>query len=103
MCTSSTGVRWHTTTIKWCLYLRHISPKAYELLRTSEVIKPPSQCTLRDYTHYVSSTSGFSSELDEQLLQEAKSSSLENYQSHVCLVADEMHVKADLVYDTFTG
>ena len=67
------------------------------------MIKPPSQCTLCDYTHYVSSTSGFSSELDEQLIQEAKGSSLEDYQRHVCLVADEMHVKADLVYDKFTG
>ena len=103
MSASSTGVRCHPTMIKWCLYLRHVSPKAYELLRTSAVIKLPSQLTLRDYTHYISSTSGFSSELDEQLIQEAKSSSLQDYQRHVCLVADEMHVKADLVYDKFTG
>ena len=27
------GFRWHPLMIKWCLYLRHLSSKAYETLR----------------------------------------------------------------------
>ena len=36
---------------RWCLYLRHLSSSAYELLRDSGVVKLPSQRTLRDCTH----------------------------------------------------
>ena len=27
------GMRWHPLTIRWCLYLRHLSSKAYDTLR----------------------------------------------------------------------
>ena len=37
---------------RWCLYLRHLSSSAYELLHNSGVLKLPSQRTLRDYTYY---------------------------------------------------
>ena len=57
----SKSMRWHPLFIKWCLYLRHLSGRAYEMLRDSQL---PSQRTLRDYTHY---TSGFSPEVDRQL------------------------------------
>ena len=65
------GMRWHPLMIKWCLYLRHQSSKAYEMLRESGCIHLPSQCTLRDYTHCVQSGAGFSAEVDCQLLQGA--------------------------------
>ena len=52
---SSKGMRWHPAMIKWCLYLRYQSSKAYELLRNSGCIKVPSQRTLRDYSHCVKS------------------------------------------------
>ncbi len=29
------GMRWHPLLIKWCLYLRHLSSGAYEMLRSS--------------------------------------------------------------------
>ena len=61
-------MRWHPLFIKWCLYLRHLSGKAYELLRDSGCVRLPSQRTLRDYTHYISASVGFSAEVDEQLL-----------------------------------
>ena len=47
---SSKGMRWHPTMVKWCLYLRHQSPRAYELLCSSGCIWLPSQHLLRDYT-----------------------------------------------------
>ena len=60
------GMRWHPLMIKWCLYLRHQSSKAYETLRESGCIHLPSQCTLRDDTHCVQSGARFSAEVDHQ-------------------------------------
>jgi len=31
--TDRCSMKWHSLIIKWCLYLRHISSKGYELLR----------------------------------------------------------------------
>ena len=36
------SMRWHPLMIKWCLYLRHLSGKAYETLRASGCVKLPS-------------------------------------------------------------
>ena len=44
---NSQSMKWHPLFIKWCLYLRHLSGKSYELLRNSGSIKLPSQSTLR--------------------------------------------------------
>lgn len=62
--TSPRGHRWHPAFIKFCLFLRHKSSGAYELLRASGCLQLPSQRTLRDYTHYVKSCPGFSTEMD---------------------------------------
>lgn len=55
---SAKGMRWHPLFIKWCIYLRHQSSKAYETLRDSGCIALPSQRTLRDYTNCVKATAG---------------------------------------------
>ncbi len=55
--------------IRWCLYLRHCSNKAYDTIRESAL---PSQRTLRDYSNAVKADAGFSSEVDQQLLQASK-------------------------------
>lgn len=52
------GMHWHPLMIRWCLYLRHMSGKAFETLRESGL---PSQCTLRDYSHCVQSGAGVTS------------------------------------------
>ena len=44
--------------VKWYLYLRHKSSKAYEILRDSGCVSLPSQHTLHDYTDYVNATAG---------------------------------------------
>ncbi|KAL5497084.1 hypothetical protein EMCRGX_G013484 [Ephydatia muelleri] len=63
-------MRWHPLMIKWCLYLRHLSGSAYELLHNLG-LKFPSQRTLRDYS-YISPTSiGFSNQVDQQLMEAA--------------------------------
>ena len=60
----------HPLFIKWCLYLRHLSGKSYEMLHQSGYILLPSQ-TLRDYTHYITTTIGFSAEVDEDIARVA--------------------------------
>ena len=71
------GRRWHPLMIKWCLYLRHVSSRGYEVLRNSGVISLPSQRTLRDYTHFLESVPGFSADVDEMLMEVSKVSSCE--------------------------
>lgn len=58
---SSRGMRWDPAMIRWCIYLRHLSGSAYELIRQSGVVSLPSQRTLRDYTYYTAASHGFSS------------------------------------------
>lgn len=71
-CKDARGMRWHPAMIKWCLYLRHLSGKAYEMLRNTGILKLPSQRTLRDYTHYIPATVGFSADVDEMLMATMK-------------------------------
>ena len=65
-------MRWHPKMIKWCLYLRHLSSSAYDLVRSSACLNLPSQRTLRDYTYTSKTTVGFSTDIDTQLMQAVK-------------------------------
>ena len=71
-CKNRRTIRWHPAMIRWCLYLRHLSGKAYEVMRSSGVLQLPSQRTLRDYTHYVPATTGYCSEVDGMLMDTLK-------------------------------
>ncbi len=84
--------------IKWCLYMQHLSSKAYETITESGVLKLPSQRCLRDYTHHMKAAVGFSSEVDRQLVQAADASGIEEWQRVVALVMDEMYIKQQLVH-----
>ena len=48
----SSSMKWHPMMICWCLNLKLLSP-AYSLLKSSKILKLPSERTLRDYTHWV--------------------------------------------------
>jgi hypothetical protein len=113
------SMKWHPLFIKWCLYLRHLSGKSYELLRESGCIKLPSQRTLRDCSHYILTTSGFSAANDQQF-ESSIDTTIEINRYIVCvihfninnvviniryvsLIMDEMYVKDDLVYDKHAG
>ena len=82
---NSRSMRRHPLFIKWCLYLCHLSGKAYKLLHDSGCIKLSSQRTLRDYTHYISASIVFSAEVDEQLLH-AYDSSVERNRCVACIL-----------------
>ena len=96
------GIRWHPLIIRWCLYLRHQSSKAYDLIRDSGCIALPSQRTLRDYSNAVKAGVGFSEEVDLQLLDVARLKSSPSH-SLVGILIDEMYIKEDLVYNKHDG
>lgn len=98
---SMKGIRWHPLMIRWCLFLRHQSSKAYETLRQSGCVHLPSQRTLRDYSHCVRAGAGFSDDVDQQLLKSIKSSS--STDKLFILLLDEIHLKEDLVFNKQTG
>ena len=95
-------IRWHPAMIKWCLSLKLLSSSCYNALRSSGVIKLPSDRTLRDYTNWTKLTTGLSTSVDQQLLIEANLESSE-HNCYVCLIFDECKIKEDLVYDKHTG
>ena len=94
-------MKWHPLFIKWFLYLRHLSGKSYDLLRDSGYIQLPSQRTLRDYTHYIPSTIGFSEKIDQDLVNVANLAVDVN--KYVGLIMDEIHIKHELVFDKHEG
>ena len=96
-------MRWDPLMIRWCLYLRHLSGRSYEMVRESGVIKLPSQRTLRDYTHHIHAGVGFSAETDRHLMTAARMGEAPEREKYVFLVMDEMHIKEDIVYDKHTG
>ena len=100
---SASGMRWHPLMIKWCLHLRHLSGSGYEALRKSGCITLPSQRTLRDYTHFATATSGFSCDVDRQLIDVTEIASSPEWKKSVVLLMDEMHIREDLVYNKFSG
>ena len=97
----SSGRRWHPLIIKWCLYLRHMSSKAYETVCNSGIITLPSSRTLQDYKHISSTTVGFSIEADRQLLDILNIK--DDKAKYGILLFDEMYIKQGLVFEKSTG
>ena len=67
--------------VKWCTF------------RKSSVIALPSERTLRDYRHFASSTSGFSRDVDLQLLDLVKVQEPADLANYVSVNIDEMYIK----------
>lgn len=67
--------------IRWCLHLKLISTAAYSSLRSSGLLKLPSERTLRDYIQVVKSLPGLQDDsdqlFDEEVKQESKKLLLE--------------------------
>lgn len=86
------GMRWHPMMIRWCLYLRHQSSKAYDVMRDSGIALP-SQRTLRDYTHCFKAATGFSKDVDQQLILASKILTCEEWKKNVVVLVDEMYIR----------
>ena len=71
-------------------------------IRRSGCLSLPSQRTVRDYTHFAKAESGFSTAVDEQLIEAARITTCPEWQKCVVLM-DEMHVhiRKDLVPDRY--
>ena len=62
-----------------------------------------SDCTLRDYWHASSSTSGFLVETHQELLTAIQQQKPQHLAKYVGIILDEMHVKEGLFFDKHTG
>jgi len=94
-------MKWHPMMIRWCLHLKLISTAAYSSLRSSGLLKLPSERTLRDYTHFVKSLPGFQDDIDQLLVEEVKQASRTQNESNkfMALLLDEVKIKEGIVYD----
>ena len=63
----------------------------------------PSQRTLCDYSNAIKADAGFSSEVDQQLLQATKLRTSPSYHALLLILMDEMHIREELVYNKHTG
>ena len=80
-----------------------MSSSAYETIRKTGILKLPSGRTLRDYTHFAPSVSGFTASSDVQLVEASNQTKPLHLSRHVILLIDEMYVKEGLVYSKTTG
>lgn len=76
-----------------------MSSSSYTALRSSGLLKLPSERTLCDYTNWMKAKPGFQPQVDVQLMEEAKLSTIPEYQKYVCIVFDEVKIKEGLVFD----
>ncbi|KAL1466361.1 hypothetical protein MTO96_042785 [Rhipicephalus appendiculatus] len=98
--------RWSELTIRHGIVMRHLSTKAYQYLRSEELLKLPCRTTLQKYFGSTSGQVGFSQLVRSRL--EAELETLDTPQSKVCsLVVDETRIKQKLTYnkqrDAFVG
>ena len=96
------GMRWHPTMIRSALSLHLQSPTAFRLLQNTGMVKLPSTRTLFDYSHVKPAKEG----IDQVVLEDltAKISKLrKRHQRYFVLMADEMHICQNLVFQKSTG
>jgi predicted metal-dependent hydrolase len=59
------------------------SPKTYNIIRESGMLKLPSQRTLKDYSNWFKPTLGYQSETFQQLLEDYKVNEFNDAQRYV--------------------
>ena len=89
--------------VRWCLSVKQTSSTAYDTLYNSGLVTLSSKQTLRYYTHTCVVSSGFCNSIDDRLIQDASFDGVADWQEHVVLIFDEMHIKEDLVFNKTTG
>ncbi|XP_056020980.1 uncharacterized protein LOC125652376 isoform X1 [Ostrea edulis] len=95
------GMRWHPMMIRFAIFLQYQSPRAYEAIRESGVLKLPNKSTLKDYTNVITPATGFQPHMFEELRKIA--ADLPSEKRFVALLHDENKIKSDLVYDRRSG
>lgn len=94
---NKTSMRWHPAIVRWCLYLKHKSAKAYEGVRA--FLPLPSERTLFDYSNFLDTGTGFKTSVIQHFSEQAKLQT----STFVGILQDEIKVKSDLVYKKHSG
>lgn len=95
------SVKYHPMIIRYCLSLASKSPACYEELRNSNILKLPSQRTLRDYRNYIRPHAGIQGDNFDELKKQTHD--YFDVQRYVVLLFDEMKISSYLVFDKVTG
>ena len=95
------GMRWHPTMIRFALSIYLTSPTAYETARDTGMVKLPCRRTLFDYSHAKSINDGIDQVVLDDLEERVKNVTKQR-RYHV-LMADEMHVCQNLVFQKSSG
>lgn len=83
-------MRWHPLIVRFALNLKYLSSNAYKAV--SGFISLPSECTLRDYTHWTEFTSGSSAAVIERMKKDMDFDKLTPSEKKVAISMDEMKV-----------
>ena len=103
---STRGIRYHPTLIRYCLSLAAKSPAAYDQIRYDEknsngFLILPSRRRLRDYKNYITPQRGFNKEVIKELIKKIEHfSELEKF---MIILMDEMKIQENLVWNKHTG
>lgn len=95
------SMRWHPTMIRFALSLHLNSPAAYEELRDTGMIKLPCRRTLFDYTHVKPLEEGIDNLVLESVIKRV--ATFQKYQKYHVLIADEMYISKNLVFQKSSG
>ncbi|XP_077868103.1 uncharacterized protein LOC144357935 [Saccoglossus kowalevskii] len=99
----NTQRRWHPLFIKWCIALHSKSPSAYRFIKSTYTLILPCESTLRDYTHFTTTTDGINVDLLQRIKEDIKFDTEPESKRNVSLVFDEIKIKSGLVYKKSTG
>lgn len=95
------SMRWHPTMIRLALAIHLTSPAAYNLVRDTGMIKLPSSRTLFDYSHVKPVEEGIDRTVLESVAERMKG--IKEYQKYHVLMADEMYISKNLVFQKSSG
>ncbi|KAK3915658.1 Transposable element P transposase [Frankliniella fusca] len=96
------GMRWHPTMIRFALSVHLTSPAAYEMMRQTGMIKLPSSSTLFEYSHVKPAEEGIDG-VALKFIAEKVAKFPENHKKFHVLMADEIHISQNLVFQKSTG
>ncbi|KAK3921460.1 Transposable element P transposase [Frankliniella fusca] len=99
---NASGMRWHPTMIRFALSVHLTSPAAYEMMRQTGMIKLPSSSTLFEYTHVEKVSEGIDETVIKSVADRLKAFKEKHKKYHV-LMADEIHISQNLVFQKSTG
>ena len=102
---SSKGIRYHPSLIRYFLSIATKSPAIYDLMQYGEknniLLILPSRQRLRDYKNYITPQRAFSKPILTELIN--KTSLFSDIEKFVILSLDEMEIQENLVWNKHSG